>query len=274
MHLARGNDMDRVAARSQQAGEIRDDLLVFHVAGCGDERDGAAVCGRGESVCEDTGWIARCRCSWGDFRHRPCEKRGFRITARHVGIGLGDPPAVGGEMEIETDDAGRSRSQWRVLLQNAADGARKTELLQQFGRGFREFALGCKSLGSKLLREALADVRDGAASAPEARAARALRRSKEIPPFEQNVEIRLPDGRAFVADFYWRALRAILEIDSVEFHFDPADWRATMDRHLALTTLGLAVVHRPPSALRDEARFVADIAAWLANRSREVGRIA
>src|SRR4051794_38704942 len=103
--------MDRAAARSQQAGEIRDDLLVFHVAWCGYQRDGLAASARGQSVREDAGWIARCLCTWDDLRHRPCEKRGFRIAARDVGIGLGDPPAVGGEMEIEADHAGRSRSQ-------------------------------------------------------------------------------------------------------------------------------------------------------------------
>src|SRR3954447_7564926 len=113
--------MDRAAARSQQAGEIRDDLLVFHVAGCGDERDGAAVSARGQSVREDTGWIARCLCTWDDLRHRPWEKGGFRITAWDVCIGLGDPPAVGGEMEIEADDAGRSRREWNILLQSPAD---------------------------------------------------------------------------------------------------------------------------------------------------------
>lgn len=119
--------------------------------------------------------------------------------------------------------------------------------------------------GSALLRQALAEVSAGAASAPEARAARLMRRAK-LPPFEQNARIELPGGDYFVVDFLWRGLRAILEIDSVEYHLDPADWAATQDRHLKLTTLGYSVVHRPPSALRDEARFVAEVGGWLASR--------
>lgn len=118
--------------------------------------------------------------------------------------------------------------------------------------------------GSALLRQALTEVGSGAASAPEARAARILRRSG-VSPFEQNARIALPGGGFYVADFLWRELRAILEIDSQEYHLGPAQWRATMDRHLALSTIGYSLVHRPPSSLRDEARFGREIVAWLAS---------
>ena len=120
--------------------------------------------------------------------------------------------------------------------------------------------------GSALLRRALVEIGAGAASAPEAEAARLLRRAK-IPGFEQNARIELPDGSYYIADLYWRELRAILEIDSREYHFSPAGWRATMDRHLVLTTLGYSVVHRPPSALADPAMFIRDISAWLTGRA-------
>jgi len=76
-----------------------------------------------------------------------------------------------------------------------------------------------------------------------------------------------PTPSYYIADLYWRELRAILEIDSREYHFSPADWRATMDRHLVLTTLGYSVVHRPPSALADPATFVRDVSAWLTGRA-------
>ncbi len=121
--------------------------------------------------------------------------------------------------------------------------------------------------GSALFRRALAEVTLGAASAPEAEAASILRTTPHIPPFEQNVRIELPSGRWYVADFLWRALRAVLEIDSVEYHLGPREWRATMDRHLELTTLGYSVVHRPPSAVRDRGRFGTEIAAWLRSRA-------
>lgn len=120
--------------------------------------------------------------------------------------------------------------------------------------------------GSALLRQAVDEVGAGAWSAPEARAARLLRRAG-VPPFEQNVRIDLPGGGYYVADFLWRTLWAILEIDSAQHHLDPADWSATMDRHLVLETAGYSVTHRPPSAVCTyPRRFVRDITAWLTNR--------
>lgn len=125
--------------------------------------------------------------------------------------------------------------------------------------------------GSAHLRRALAEVGDGAWSAPEARAARLLR-AAGLPSFEQNARLELPGGGYLVVDFYWRALRAVLEIDSVEHHLDPTDWRATMDRHLAIETLGLSVVHRSPSAVTSQPRrFVRDIGAWLRTRAALLG---
>ena len=124
--------------------------------------------------------------------------------------------------------------------------------------------------GSALLRQAVDEVGAGAWSAPEARAARLLRRAG-VPPFEQNARIELPGGGYCVADFLWRDLWAILEIDSVENHFAPGDWSATMDRHLVLETAGFSVAHRPPSAVNTyPVRFVRDITAWLANRQRHL----
>lgn len=132
-----------------------------------------------------------------------------------------------------------------------------------------ELAAGPRQ-GSARLRQALAEVTGGAWSAPEIRAARAMRRAG-LPEFEQNVKVRLSNAAVVIADFLWRHLRAVLEIDSREHHFEVADWRRTMDRHLLLTTDGYAVVHRPPSALADEAQFVRQIGAWLERRARELG---
>jgi hypothetical protein len=125
--------------------------------------------------------------------------------------------------------------------------------------------------GSAHLRTALEEVGWGAASAPETRAARILRRGG-IGGFQQNARIDLPGGGHRYVDFYWPALRAALEIDSVEYHFARAHYVATLDRHLELTALGISVVHRPPSALRDEAGFVRDVRAWLAGREADLQR--
>lgn len=89
--------------------------------------------------------------------------------------------------------------------------------------------------------------------------------------FGQNVRLVLRGGVVGVVDFYWPRLRAALEIDSVEWHADSVDWRRTWERHLEVTASGISVVHQPPSALRDSARFVADIRAWLASRAAELG---
>jgi len=134
----------------------------------------------------------------------------------------------------------------------------------------RELDAGPRN-GSALLRMALAEV-GSSRSAPEVRAAVALRRAGCC-SFVQNARIPLLGGRHYEADFLWPELRAILEIDSMEYHLGPAEWRATMDRHLALTTMGYSVVHRSPSALNDETGFVSDVLAWLEARRRELHMI-
>jgi hypothetical protein len=125
--------------------------------------------------------------------------------------------------------------------------------------------------GSKHLRQALTEAGWGAASAPEAKAARILRRAG-LRDFVQNAELRLPDGSIRVVDFYWSRLRACLEIDSVEWHFERDDWAGTWDRHLDLSKFGYSVIHRPPSALDDERRFIGDVTDWLAGREADLRR--
>ncbi len=137
------------------------------------------------------------------------------------------------------------------------------ELAAELARGPRR--------GSANLRRALEEIGWGAASAPEARAARILHRAG-IANFVQNVRLTLPDGSVRVVDFYWPELRACLEIDSVEWHFSRAEWTGTWDRHLDLAKFGYSVIHRPPSALHDEARFVRDVGEWLAGREADLRR--
>jgi hypothetical protein len=125
--------------------------------------------------------------------------------------------------------------------------------------------------GSAHLRTALDEVGYGAESAPEAEAARILRRAG-IGGFVQNAVLELPDGTTRRVDLYWPQLRACLEIDSVEWHFDRAEWLGTWDRHLDLSKFGYSVIHRPPSALVDKARFAGDVRDWLAGREIDLRR--
>lgn len=117
--------------------------------------------------------------------------------------------------------------------------------------------------GSAYLRQAIEEVAAGAWSAPEARAAVLLRRARP-PAFEQNVRLRLSTGRVVVVDFLWRALRAVLEIDSASFHALAGDADATSDRHMWLEADGYSVAHRTPAQIsRSPAAFVASVSAWL-----------
>ena len=185
-----------------------------------------------------------------------------RRTARlpERGLWFGPPRACVARAAADHALGLRQLDDVRALVATVVGGEHCSlaELAEQLEAGPRR--------GSALLRQALGEVAAGAASAPEARAARLLRRG-HLTGFVQNARVDLPDGNHYVVDFLWPSLRAILEIDSVEHHFKPADWRSTMDRHLALSSLGYSVVHRPPSALRDERRFLREIGAWLAGRA-------
>lgn len=130
----------------------------------------------------------------------------------------------------------------------------------------------CPRNNSGLLRRSMLDVADNAHSIAEARALDYLRRVA-IPQFECNVEIVDSHGTLVaIADVLWRELRAVLEIDSVEFHFDEASWKATGARHNTLTRFGLAVAHYPPSQIRDGGlEWAREIETWLRYRASELG---
>lgn len=96
--------------------------------------------------------------------------------------------------------------------------------------------------GSCLLRQAIGEVSGGAASAPEARAARILCVAGVV-FFEQNVCIELFNGCHYVVDFYWFELWVIFEIDSVEYYFDVVDWCVIMDCYLMFIIFGYLFIH-------------------------------
>jgi hypothetical protein len=125
---------------------------------------------------------------------------------------------------------------------------------------------------SRLFRLAVSDALDGARSAAEADTAALLTRAG-LPQFELNVPVvSLTGDLLFVVDVLWRGLRAALEIDSREFHFSEADWKATMRRHNELTRLGIAVTHYPPAMIRGSSGvFVSEVRQWLCARAAELG---
>lgn len=121
--------------------------------------------------------------------------------------------------------------------------------------------------GSKFLRQAIDEIGDGAWSAPEARAATLLR-AAGAPRFEQNLRVDLPNGGYVIADFAWLELRAVLEIDSTTHHHDdPDDIDRTDDKHVALETMGLSVIHRTPRYIITKPHaFTSGVLAWLESR--------
>lgn len=122
---------------------------------------------------------------------------------------------------------------------------------------------------SRNLRMALEEVGWGAESAPEARALRLLK-SAGVAGFIPNVWLQLLDGSWRRVDAYWPRLRFSLEMDGKEWHFRVDRWAKGLSRDVALAKIGVYGVHRPPSALRDEAGFIADVLALLAARERDL----
>jgi hypothetical protein len=128
----------------------------------------------------------------------------------------------------------------------------------------------CPRQHSGHFRAALSDALDGARSAAEAVAARRMSGAR-LPAFELNVPLVRHGVVVYVADVLWRALRAVLEVDSREYHFNETAWKRTMRRHNALTRAGLAVTHYPPSVVTGRDReWLVDVAEWLSARAAEL----
>lgn len=125
---------------------------------------------------------------------------------------------------------------------------------------------------SGFLRRALADVRGGAKSIAEAEAIDVLRR-RPLPEFEANVPIMTVSGRLVAeADCLWRKLRAVLEIDSREFHFYEKQWDKTRKKHSKLGRHGLSVDHHSPAEVRSDGwLFAKQVEQWLRARAAELG---
>lgn len=66
---------------------------------------------------------------------------------------------------------------------------------------------------------------------------------------------RLVDGRTgrliAVADAWFDEVALAWEIDSYEFHLSPADYERTLERRVAMTAVGIAVVAHSPKRIID-----------------------
>lgn len=197
---------------------------------------------------------------------RPSQRE-LRCVRRDV-PGLG-PQLVAGVARAVADTAlfYRSLGPVRALVTSTVQRQLCTveELVHEYDTGPRN--------DSRHLRTAVEDILRGAESIAEAELAEVLC-TGSVPSFEMNVWLIDEHGRRVAkADALWRALGAVLEVDSQKHHFLEPDWISTMSRHNLLTRHGLTVMHYAPSAIRRKGRAVAaEVHAWLRRRAAELGR--
>lgn len=118
---------------------------------------------------------------------------------------------------------------------------------------------------SARLRRVLEEVADGVRSVTEAEFRSLITRAR-LPWPSFNARLFTADG-GFIAcpDAWWAREGVAVEIDSREWHLNPAGWERTMRRHARMSTHGILVLHFTPRQIRmDPARVIATIRATLA----------
>lgn len=97
-----------------------------------------------------------------------------------------------------------------------------------------------------LLRTVLREVHAGVRSEAEAKV-RVIFAERGVPEPRWNAPVRRPDGDLLaVVDALWEEEGVVLEIDSVEWHLGPAEWKATQARHRLLVLAGKTVLAVAP----------------------------
>lgn len=115
-----------------------------------------------------------------------------------------------------------------------------------------EVTRACRSR-TALIRRAFQEVLQGIRSSPEADLRDCLAGSRVLPEILWNPRLLGPDGSSLpTPDGFLVEAAIALEVDSQEFHFAPADWRRSMDRHNELSRHGLLILHFPPAQIRRE----------------------
>ncbi|MFG2064611.1 hypothetical protein ACGFIK_24690 [Micromonospora sp. NPDC048871] len=108
-----------------------------------------------------------------------------------------------------------------------------------------------------LIRKAFAEVTAGIRSAPEAELRQCLADSSVLSEIHWNPRLLDLNGALLpTPDGYLADAAVALEVDSQEYHFRPADWTRTLDRHNELSRLGVLVLHFTPAQIRREPRRV------------------
>lgn len=126
-----------------------------------------------------------------------------------------------------------------------------------------------------LSREVLAEVAAGIRSVAEARLRAGFDRCG-VPQPSWNFEVRDADGELLVVyDAYWEDLHAELEINSVEWHLAPSDFRKTTQRQRRVVLSGLRTISVLPSEVEDDVDAVCrEVLQFLRMCAAERGRAA
>jgi hypothetical protein len=114
-----------------------------------------------------------------------------------------------------------------------------------------------------MLRSVIADVDRGIRSAPEGDLMDLIDRS-ELPQPVYNPSLYIGSALLAKPDAWWEAFGVAAEVDSRQYHFDEADWEATMQRHDRMTAARIKVLHFTPWRIRTQPdQVVATIADTL-----------
>jgi len=117
---------------------------------------------------------------------------------------------------------------------------------------------------SALLRQVLEEAAAGIRSIAEGDFLDLIKRARlPVPLF--NASLYAADGTFIAkADAWWPKAAVAAEVDSKEWHLNPADWARTMRRHARMTSYGILVLHFTPGQIRtDPAAVTAAVADTL-----------
>ena len=188
-------------------------------------------------------------------------RRSARFSELQPWLWCGLPVAPPHRVVLDAALAGTSLRQVRgIVLGAVEDGWVTTAQL-------RDLLATEPRNGTALLRRALRDSDDGAASPPEAECIDGLRRAGR--PFLVNPELWVGDRLIGIPDGWFLGLGCGWEMDSRERHAGDEDFARTLARHDAFGAHGLVLSHLTPTRLRrDPAAAVDAVLAVAQSRLR------
>lgn len=147
-------------------------------------------------------------------------------------------------------DACRHSSDLQVVRAVMTEAVQRSlTSVDQLDREIRRAARSRTALASKVL----AEISDGARSAPEAELKELLAPSTVLPRIQWNPQLVGPDGTLLPTPDGWIADGGIaLEVDSKTYHEPEPGWDRTLARSNVLTALGATVLHLTPREIRTE----------------------